>query len=55
MHHKAKSFHSQNLFLKSAVYAHGCWQVYSMEEENNNETFSNRGEAKGEWNPHECS
>lgn len=43
MHHKANSFHSQNLFLKSAAYAHGCWRVYSTEEENNNETFSNWG------------
>lgn len=34
MHHKADSFHSQNLFLKSAAYAYGCWWVYSMMRKN---------------------
>lgn len=47
MHHKANSFHSQNLFLKSAVYAYGCWWVYSMKRKRTTKLSQTEVRPKG--------
>lgn len=47
MHHKANSFHSQNLFPKSAVYAYGCWWVYSMKRKRTTKLSQTEVRPKG--------